>query len=211
MNHSLIRASHLRTALATLFFTGFVSMNALPLAATDMLLSLDPAATKVSFHLGATGHDVEGVLHLRTGEVRFDPDTGTATGSIVLDARRADTGSKKRDKTMHKKVLLSATHPSITFKAQRFEGTLNVDSPNDVTLHGVVALAGVEHPLTLSATVSIDGENVEAQLAINVPYVEWGLHNPSIVFLRVAKEVRVDIAAVGTLVSATAATAVGVR
>jgi len=175
----------------------------------EQVLSLDPEMTTVSFHLGATGHDVEGILHLDRGELRFDPETGTASGEITLDARRSETGSKSRDKTMHKKVLESEKFPFFVFRADRLEGTLAPQGSSEISLVGTLTLHGEDHPLTLPAKVEIDGDRVEASTTFPIPYVAWGLKDPSIILLSVAKQVEVTVKAHGTLQAGTRETAGG--
>ncbi len=165
----------------------------------EQVLDLEPESTEVTFLLEATGHDVAGTLYLRTGRIRFDADTGAASGEVSIDARRAETGHQKRDKTMHKKVLDSEHHPLIVFKPERLEGEIAAEGASEVQLIGTVTLLGKEHPLTLPTTVSIADGKVTASTTFAVPYVEWGLHDPSIIFLRVAKVVDVTISAAGTL------------
>ncbi|MFQ5349388.1 MAG: hypothetical protein ACE5EG_02970, partial [Thermoanaerobaculia bacterium] len=47
--------------------------------------------------------------------------------------------------------------------------------------------------------VSFDGDEVTATASLEVPYVAWGMKNPSKRLLRVSKEVAVEIAAVGRI------------
>jgi polyisoprenoid-binding protein YceI len=162
-------------------------------------LALDPATTEITFLLGATGHDVHGVLHLASGTLGFDPEGGTAWGEIAIDAKRAESGNAKRDKTMHKKVLESAAHPLIVFRAERLEGTVALDGESSFRILGKVTLLGVEHPLELPVRATISGGQVDASATFPVPYVEWGLHDPSMMVLRVAKSVDVTVHARGTL------------
>ncbi len=174
----------------------------LPALGVERVLNLEPDATEVTFTLEATGHDVAGTLYLRAGRIRFDAETGVASGEVSIDARRADTGHKKRDKTMHSKVLDSEHHPLIVFKPERLEGEIAAEGTSEVQIHGTVTLLGADHPLTLPTSVAIAGGAVTARATFAVPYVEWGLHDPSIVFLRVAKEVEVTISAAGNLAAA---------
>ncbi len=198
----MIRQTHVLIVLVALAVT-------LPALGAERVLNLEPDSTEVTFTLEATGHDVAGTLYLRTGRIRFDAETGVAAGEVSIDARRADTGHKKRDKTMHKKVLDSEHHPLIVFKPQRFEGEIAAEGASEIQLHGTVTLLGAEHPLTLPTTVEIGSDGVTARSTFTVPYVEWGLHDPSIIFLRVAKVVDVTIQATGTLAAAPAPAATG--
>jgi hypothetical protein len=47
--------------------------------------------------------------------------------------------------------------------------------------------------------VHIDGANITAKGSFLVPYVKWGLKDPSIMILKVAKEVHIDLELSGTL------------
>jgi hypothetical protein len=58
---------------------------------------------------------------------------------------------------------------------------------------------GDEHPLTVSAEVLTEGERVEATASFEVPYVAWGLRDPSVFLLRVAKSVTVTVELAGTV------------
>ncbi|HUY95275.1 MAG TPA: hypothetical protein VMU71_08240 [Terracidiphilus sp.] len=47
--------------------------------------------------------------------------------------------------------------------------------------------------------VHIDGENLAVKGSFVVPYVKWGLKDPSVFILKVAKEVHIDLDLVGTV------------
>src|SRR5215472_5806298 len=61
-------------------------------------LKLDPAQTRVSITLDATLHTVHGIFKLKAGELDFDPKSGKARGSIVVDATSGNTDNSSRDK-----------------------------------------------------------------------------------------------------------------
>ncbi len=172
---------------------------AFPLLAGEQTLTLDPETSQVTFVLEATGHDVHGNLFLQSGEIRFDPVTGAATGEVKIDARRSETGSRRRDKKMHKMVLKSEEHALIVFTAERMEGKVATTGASNIQLYGTVSLLGVEHSLTLAVDLEIEVERLRATTTFTVPYVEWGLPDPSILFLRVGKVVEVTVSAEGML------------
>jgi len=162
-------------------------------SAEERVLTLQPERTSVTFVLKATGHDVHGVLALAAGQVRFDPATGAASGEVTIDALRAQTGNRARDRDMHKNVLETARYPVITFRAHRLDGILPPSGVATVVLHGTVALHGAEHPLSLPVKVAVAADRMTAESTFEVPYLDWGLHNPSFLFLRVAPVVAVTV------------------
>ncbi len=170
------------------------------LAAQPLVVELDPAATAVDFTLGATLHTVEGTLRLDRGEVRYDPATGTASGEVVIDATTADTGSRKRDRKMHEKVLESDRYPEIALDVTSIDGELPAaGGTGSMTLHGTLDLHGDRHPVSIPVEVARTGDRLELVFDLRVPYVEWGLEDPSAFVLRVEKHVDVHVEAAGVL------------
>ena len=110
----------MRCFMAIVILVNLVAIG--PAVAAEQILRLDPGATQIGFLLESTFHDVHGTLFLDRGEIRFDMESGEAAGEIVLDARRTVSGNTKRDKKMHKKVLVTKTFPEIRFRADRVEG-----------------------------------------------------------------------------------------
>ena len=193
--------------LRPLLLTLTASLLALPALGATQQLAVDSEASQVTFFLKATGHDVHGTLYLQDGRLEVDPETGTVSGQLTIDATRAESGNAKRDKTMRKKVLESESHPLIVFKPQTFSGELPASGTSEIELHGMVEIVGSEHPLDLTASFTADGDSWTAEATFPVPYVEWGLHDPSLFLLKVAKTVEVSISATGTLATAPAVAA----
>jgi polyisoprenoid-binding protein YceI len=185
-----------RRRLLTLLALAWV---AAPVRAAGWDLRLDPGTTRVGFTLQATLHTVECTIPLKEGTITFDAAGGVASGRLVLDATGAKTGNASRDRTMQAKVLESARFPEIVFTAQRVEIRVDASGQGTVTLLGTLAIHGGEHPFTIEARVRREGERAFAEGDLTVPYVAWGMTDPSAFLLRVAKEVQVHFAAVGTL------------
>ena len=170
-----------------------------PLAAQTKTLHLDPAKTSIEFTFGATLHTVRGSLRAREGAIRFDPATGAAEGSVVLDATSATTGNARRDGKMHEKILESRRFPDMVFTVERISGAMKEAGRNDIQLHGILEMHGTRRPIELPATALVDGDRVTATGSIDIPYLEWGLADPSFFILRVAKKVHVEVKASGRL------------
>ncbi len=159
----------------------------------------DPEASSVTFELGATMHTVEGTAEVTGGSVRFDPAAGSASGRIEVSAESLETGNDGRDEDMHQKVLESERYPEIYFEAEELSGPFEPRGTSRVTLDGVFGIHGNEHPISLTFDVRAGGEALEASTEFRLPYVEWGMEDPSKFLLRVEKHVTVRIDAVGTL------------
>jgi polyisoprenoid-binding protein YceI len=188
-----------RRSLVLPIATLLVALGLPVAAAAERTLVLDPEASRLSFTLDTTLHEVHGTLFLAGGEVRFDPDTGAAAGTITVDARRTDTGNAKRDKKMHNSVLESVAYPQFVFQLERVEGRLAPRGRSELDLVGTMTVHGEGHPMTLRATVELDGDRARVDSRFSIPYVDWGMSNPSLLFLRVAKQVEVSILAEGRL------------
>ncbi len=167
------------------------------LRAQQTVVTFDPAMTQVTFTLGATMHTVHGSFKLKSGEIRFDPSTGNASGSVVVDATSANTDNTSRDQNMHRKVLESAKFPEISFTPDHVAGSIAPQGTSSVQLSGRFQLHGQEHPMTLAVSVepgtNSDVRHVSTKFA--VPYVQWGLKNPSTFVLRVKDTVDLEISA----------------
>ena len=168
-------------------------------SAGELRIEVDPARTTIAFTLKATLHSVEGRASLDSGWLVLDPLTGAAEGEIVIDATSAETGNHKRDEKMHTEVLLSALHPRIVVRPLRLEGELQRTSASELTLVAEIVLAGARHELRLPLAVEVAADTFLARSEFTVPYVAWGLADPSTFVLRVAKEVVVVVEAAGHL------------
>ena len=168
------------------------------LAAQESVLTLDPAQTKIEFTLPATGHTVHGTFKLKSGEIRFDTASGKASGAIVVDATSGESGSDGRDKKMHQEIIESTKFSEIVFTPEHVQGSVAPQGTSQVQVSGEFRICGQDHAMTLALAVEpAAGKQLKVATQFSVPYVEWGLKNPSTFILRVGKAVGVDIHAVG--------------
>src|ERR1035438_10885012 len=73
-------------------------------ASSEIVLTLDPAQSKVHWTVDSTLHTVHGTFALKNGSVHFDPETGVAGGEIVVYAPSGQSGSGSRDKRMQREI-----------------------------------------------------------------------------------------------------------
>jgi polyisoprenoid-binding protein YceI len=193
----------LRSVLAfSLTITVFaISPPVLAQDAPAAVFTFNPSATKIQFTLAATLHTVHGTMNLKSGQIRFDPASGAASGEVIVDATSAETGNKSRDRRMHKEILQSARYPRIIFIAQRLIGTIRPEGASHVELSGLFGLEGRQHPMTLRINVTREVANglIHATAIFAVPYAQWGVKNPSMLFLRVSDHLNMMIEATGQL------------
>jgi polyisoprenoid-binding protein YceI len=170
-------------------------------AAQDAAFQLDPQHTAVAFTLGDVLHTVHGTFHLQRGSLslHLDPASRKLSGEIVVDARSGESGSGMRDRKMHREVLESDRYPEIIFRPDRIDGTVLLQGKSSVKVHGILNIHGSDHEITVPADVEMTSDHWTATLHFAVPYVNWGMKNPSTLFLRVSESVDIDVTASGTL------------
>jgi len=173
---------------------------AFPAFAQESVVTLDPAQTTIEFTLGASLHTVHGTFKLRSGSIRFGPASGKASGAIVVAATSGDSGSDGRDKKMHEEVLESQKFNEIVFTPTVVHGSIASQGASQVSVEGVIKLHGQDHPLTLNFSVQpgADGQ-IQATTKFSVPYVKWGLKNPSTFLLKVNEAVDIDVHTTGQI------------
>lgn len=168
--------------------------------ALPAVFSVDESRSRVTFTLDATAHTVEGSFAVRSGSVTFEPENGTASGEIVVDLASGKTGNARRDAKMHEETLEIEKFPVAVFRPGRLLGKVPAEGTTDLEIEGVLLFHGKEHELTAPVRISADGSSISAVSEFSIPYVAWGLEDPSVFVLRVAKEVTVRVELSGTLV-----------
>jgi polyisoprenoid-binding protein YceI len=170
--------------------------------ADERLVRIAPADCAISFTLQATLHKVHGSFAVSSGEIGFDVEGGAASGRVVVDAASGDTGNAKRDRKMHDEVLVSSRWPEITFSPTSIEGSVLPAGESEVRIRGILRLHDEPHEVEVPMRLTIEGERLRAEGGLVVPYVAWGLEDPSSFVLRVGKTVDVRIACGGILTAA---------
>ncbi len=162
-------------------------------------LGIDPAQSKVHWVLGTTLHAVHGTFAFKNGTLDVDPATGKASGEIAVYATSGDSGNDGRDKKMHKDVLESGKFPEIIFRPDRVEGKVAPQGSFSVQVHGILVLHGSEHELTVPVQAEFAGDHWTGSAKFNVPFIDWGLKNPSNFFLKVNHIVEIELDLKGSL------------
>jgi polyisoprenoid-binding protein YceI len=200
-----------RSRLKTAFYlfvaapTVLAALSALPQHAAppppsdEIVLDIDPAQSKVHWTLGTTLHTVHGTFAFKNGTFHLDPGTGKASGEIVVSATSGDSGNDSRDKKMHKDVLESSQYQDVLFRPDRVDGKIATQGTSTVQVHGMFVLHGKEHELTVPVQAELAGDHWTGSANFNIPFIDWGLKNPSSFFLKVEHAVQIQLELKGRL------------
>ncbi len=165
----------------------------------SLLFVVDPTQSSVHWTLGSTLHTVHGTFVLKSGNFQIDPATGRAAGEIVVDATSGKSGNDGRDRKMHYDVLESARFDDIIFRPDSVTGKLESQRDSTVQAHGSFLLHGSEHEMTAPVQVALSGDHWSATAKFNIPFIQWGLKNPSTWLLRVDHSVSIELELKGSV------------
>jgi polyisoprenoid-binding protein YceI len=171
----------------------------------NVTLTVDPAQTKVQYTVDTTLHMVHGTFNVKSGTVQFDPQTGKADGAIVVLATSGESGNTSRDERMHKEILETLKFPDATFKPTQVDGQVSLNSPSDFKLKGVFNVHGGDHDVVADVHTEFTGDHWKGTAKFDVPYIQWGIKDPSNFFLKVKPVVHVEVELIGTQTAASAA------
>jgi polyisoprenoid-binding protein YceI len=171
-----------------------------PLAvAQHQTFTVNPDTSQVAFALGGSGHHVQGTFHVQNGSIEFDAGAQKISGSVIVAAGSGNSGEPSRDKKMNNDVLDTAHFAEVTFAPSSYQGKIAPSGDSTIQVSGVFSLHGAPHDITVPMQIHIDGSKLTAKGQFTVPYVKWGLKDPSIFILKVAKEVDIDLTLNGSL------------
>jgi polyisoprenoid-binding protein YceI len=174
---------------------------ALPALAQSTSFKADPTQSKVAFRVGGTLHETHGTFSLKSGDVTFGP--GQISGLIVVSAGSGTSGNDTRDRRMTSSILDAPHFAEATFRPEHLTGEIASTGSSTVQVTGVLTLHGTPHDLTVPLEVHIDSKTCTAKTQFMIPYIQWGLKDPSTFLLKVDKEVTMEITLVGQISTST--------
>jgi polyisoprenoid-binding protein YceI len=168
-------------------------------AAWGQHFKVDPGASEVRFALGSFDGVVNGAFKVTSGDFTLDPANGAMTGTVAVDSSSGDSGNKKRDKKMINDQMKAPAYPAVTFAPSKFSGQLKDSGDSTGQVDGTFTLLGKGHPLSVPMNVHLDGDHFSATGEFSVPFVSWGMKDPSFMMMKVEKEVKVQLKLAGTV------------
>ena len=158
---------------------------------------VNPEASEVKMTLKTTHEIVNGSFHVKAGSIEFDRSTLKMGGSVVVAAGSGKTGNGSRDKKMNKDILKVEQYADVSFAPKGFSGALAASGDSNLQVTGVFTLLGTPHEITVPMVVHREGTSATAKAHFVVPYVQWGLKNPSFLIWKAENGVAIDLSLVG--------------
>jgi len=160
---------------------------------------VNPDASQVNMTLKTTHELVNGTFHVQSGSVDFDRSTPRMSGSIAVAAGSGKTGNGSRDKKMNKDILKVEQYTTVSFEPKTYAGAIAPSGDSNIQVTGIFTLLGTPHEITIPMQVHLDGAGANAKAHFVVPYVQWGVKNPSFLIWKADNDVAIDLKLVGTV------------
>jgi polyisoprenoid-binding protein YceI len=176
--------------------------QAAPAAIHEIALALDPAQTKLHFSVDSTLHMVHGTFAVKSGSLQFDPQTGKASGAIVVNVVSGETGNSSRDQRLHKEILETWKFAEATFRPVQIDGQVSLTAASDFKVKGIITLHGTDHELVADVHSEFTTDHWKGTAKFDVPYTKWGIKDPSNFLLKVKPVVNVELELAGMKVNA---------
>ena len=183
-------------SFAVFVLAGLVAPAAL---AQHQTFVVNPDASEVKMTLKSTHELVNGTFHIQSGSIEFDPSAPRMSGSVVVLAGSGKTGNDSRDKKMNKDILVVEQHATVSFEPKSYAGAIAPSGDSTIQAAGIFTLLGTPHEITIPILVHLEGTSATAKAHFAVPYIQWGLKDPSFMFWKVDKDVAIDLFLTGRL------------
>jgi polyisoprenoid-binding protein YceI len=167
--------------------------------AQHQTLAVNPDASEVKMTLKTTHELVNGAFHIQSGSVEFDGSTPQMSGSVVVLAGSGKTGNGSRDKKMNKEILRVEQHATVSFEPKSYAGVIALSGDSTIQVTGIFTLLGTPHEITIPILVHLEGTTATAKAHLVVPYIQWGLKDPSFLFWKAEQDVAIDLFLTGRL------------
>ena len=75
----------------------------------------------------------------------------------------------------------------------KFSGQVNDSGDSSGQVEGNFTLLGQSHAITVPMTVHMEGDHFTATGSFTIPFVTWGVKDPSWFVMKVDKEVKIEL------------------
>jgi polyisoprenoid-binding protein YceI len=169
--------------------------------AQHQVFAVNPDASEVRIKLNTTHEVVNGRFHVQSGSIDFDRTAAHISGMVIVAAGSGKTGNDSRDKRMDKDILKVEQFTTVSFAPKSYTGTIAASGDSTIQVSGVFTLLGTPHDLTIPMQIHMDGSKATAKAQFIIPYVQWGVKNPSFLIWKAENDVAIDLTLVGAITS----------
>ncbi|WP_263375783.1 YceI family protein [Granulicella aggregans] len=159
--------------------------------------AVNPDASEVKIKLNTTHEIVNGTFHVHSGSVDFDRAASKISGVVIVLASSGKTGNGSRDRKMNNDILKVDQYTTVSFAPKTYSGTIAPSGDSTIQVSGVFTLLGTPHDLTIPLQIHMERSMATAKAHFVIPYVQWGLKNPSFLFWKAENDVAIDLNLVG--------------
>jgi polyisoprenoid-binding protein YceI len=167
--------------------------------AQHQTFAVDPDASEVKMTLKTTHELVNGAFHIQSGSVEFDRSAPKMSGSVVVLAGSGKTGNGSRDKKMNKEILQAEQHATVSFEPKSYAGVIAPSGDSTIQVTGIFTLLATPHEITIPMLVQLEDTTATAKAHFAVPYIQWGLKDPSFLFWKADHDVAIDLLLTGRI------------
>jgi polyisoprenoid-binding protein YceI len=167
--------------------------------AQHQTFAVNPDASEVKITLKTTHELVNGTFHIQSGSIEFDRSNPKMSGSVVVLAGSGKTGNDSRDKKMNKDILKIDQYANVSFEPKTYAGVIAPSGDSTIQVTGIFTLLGTPHEITIPMVVHLEGTTATVKAHFAVPYIQWGLKDPSFMFWKADKDVAIDLFLSGQL------------
>jgi polyisoprenoid-binding protein YceI len=160
---------------------------------------VNPDASEVKMTLKTTHELVNGAFHIQSGSIEFDRSNPKMSGSVAVLAGSGKTGNDSRDKKMNKEILKVEQNAIVSFEPKSYAGAIAPSGDSTIQVTGIFTLLGTPHEITVPVLMHLDGTSATAKTHFVVPYVQWGLKNPSFFIWKADNDVAIELSLTGRL------------
>jgi polyisoprenoid-binding protein YceI len=167
--------------------------------AQHLTFAVNPDTSEVKMKLNTTHEIVNGIFRVQSGSITFDRTASHISGIVIVAAGSGKTGNDSRDKKMNKDILKVDQFATVSFAPKTYNGMIAASGDSTIQVSGVFTLLGTAHDLTIPMQIHVDGMKATAKAQFVVPYVQWGLKNPSFLIWKAENDIAIDLNLVGQI------------
>ena len=160
---------------------------------------VNPDTSEVKMTLNTTHELVNGTFHVQSGSIEFDRSIPKMSGLVAVLAGSGKTGNDSRDKKMNNDILKVGQYATVSFEPKSYAGTISPSGDSTIQVTGIFTLLGAAHEITILILVHLEGTSATAKAHLVVPYVQWGVKNPSFLIWKADNDVTIDLFLTGRI------------